>query len=74
MLLKWAQSSKLKIFFIILQLWEPANIVARFGVCLPGKNERPNISFQPCKVFSSLLPKNASRGIRSIVKEQDQSV
>lgn len=56
MLLKWAQSLKLNIFFIILQLWEPANIVARFGMHLPGKNERLNISFQLCKVSSSLPP------------------
>lgn len=55
MLLKWAQSPNLNVFFIILQLWEHANIIARFGMHLPGKNEKLHISFQLCKV-SSLHP------------------
>lgn len=55
MLLKWAQSPNLNVFFIILQLWEYANIIARFGMHLPGKNEKLHISFQLCKV-SSLHP------------------
>lgn len=62
MLLKWAQSPKLNVFSVILQLWQPANIVARFGVCLPGGEKKKKwdltfhfriASFSPPKVFPS---------------------
>lgn len=67
MLLKWAQSPKLNVFFVILQLWQPTNIVARFGVCLPGKKKKMRdltfhfsiASFSPPRAF--LSPKQSKQ-------------